>query len=1010
MLRTLLKQIIYKKKVTIFLMLVVMLFGIYSLYIVPKQEDPDINVSIALITAYFPGAAPETIERLVTQKIENVLPEIDGYDYSESYSKNSVAIIVVRLTVEADVDKSWSQLKDKLADLQPELPEGASEISLNTNLADTAGIILALSGEDVGQEELNTYAEDISKELSRIDGIARFTIVGKQENEIKVAVDIEKLNELRLSLADLINILKVQNTEIPAGAIRENGESINVNTSGSYSSIEDIQNTIIEISPETGQIIRLTDIAEIYLASQEVSYQTRFNGNEAILLTGYFKDNKNILLAGKDIEKKLDEIKQKLPSDITISEVLYQPDEINEAIIDFLLNLLIGIIIVIVVVFLSMGFRNAIIVSTAIPLSLLITFVMMYFLGIKIQQISITALIISLGMLVDNAIVISDAIQVRIDNNEDKLTACVEGTKEVAIPVLTSTLTTVFAFVPLLLLPGMAGEFINSLPKIIIIALTASYFVAMLVSPSMAYIFFRKNIISEKKFLLRDIFSNLLALGLKHQKTVVLITVLIFGGALYLTTLIGLQFFPKSDKNMLYINISTELPASFAKTEAALQEVEAIIQDQPEIISFTAAIGGGMPKFYFSVPPMANSLDTAQLLLRIDLDQGSFKSNTELANQLQIVLDERLSGTKAIVRELEQGEPIGAPIVVRISGEDLAVLQEAATSIEEILIKIPGTINVEDDIRESIEEYAVNIDQDQAASFGITNLDIQREINIALRGQRATVFRKATTDFNVVVESNLTSLSELESLAIKSTITGQKIQLQQIADLELIQKTPRIYKYDRERAVTVQSQVLPGYSSIDIQGKLQEQLKEADLQDVTIVYAGEKSKIIENFGGMGEAAIFIVFLIFTILLLQFNSIIQPLIIILTIPLAVIGSITGLYLFDQPLSFTSLLGMVSLMGIVVNNAIVLIDYINGQRKNGVPLEEASRQAAKNRFRPVMLTTFTTIIGLMPLVFSGSNLFVPLSISVISGLLISTLLTLVIIPVVYTLVERQSATNE
>ncbi len=720
------------------------------------------------------------------------------------------------------------------------------------------------------------------------------------------------------------------------------------------------------------------------------------------------------------MEKKLAELKAKIPDNVHIDEVLYQPKDVSQSIYNFMSNLLMGILIVIAVVFLSMGIRNAVIVSTAIPLSLLITFAMMYFLGIKVQQISIAALIISLGMLVDNAIVISDAIQVRIDDGEHNLDAAVNGAKEVAIPVLTSTLTTVFAFVPLLVLPGMAGDFIKSLPQIIIISLSASYLVAMLVSPTMAYLFFRKTKQSDKKLYLRKLFDSLLQFGLRKKKTILSLAMVLFIGALYLSTFLGLQFFPKSDKNMLYINMTTEQAGNFTNTKEITKEVEDILSKQKEITSYTSAIGGGIPKFFYSVSQKSKSEDSTQILLRLDLNKSDrFKTNGAFAHYLQEALDQNIAGAKISVKELEQGEPIGAPIVIRVTGDNMATLKKEATLIKQKLSKIDGTTNVMDDISAEAFEYNINVDLNKAASMGLTKYDIQREINIALKGTKASVFRLDGDEHDIIVSTNIKSEEELMNLAIKSPITGQKKLLKQLASVKLDARIPLIYKYDRELTVTILSDVMPGYSSIDIQNKLNQELKNTDLRGTSLVFDGEESKIKQNFGGMGEAAIFIVFLIFIVLLIQFNSIIQPFIIILTIPLSIIGSVLGLYIFKQPLSFTSLLGVVSLMGIVVNNAIVLVDYINSERANGKSVEEACKGATEKRFRPVMLTTLTTVIGLTPLALSHSHLFVPMSIAIISGLLISSMLTLIIIPVVYSLIigkiekvihrNRQAATD-
>jgi len=997
---------IKNRKITLFIVILLMISGLYNYYITPKQEDPDLNAPVAIITSIYPGASPEDVERLVTSKIEDEIVEINGYDYAYSDSKNSLSIVVLRLDYDADIDKAWTELRQKMDDLKGELPQGCQDIQINTDVVETAGIIISMSGENYTYEELAAYAEGFKKELGKIEGISRFDITGKQEKEVKIEVDAARLNYYNVSLEDVANVIRSQNIEIPSGTIDDGNAKISVKTSGTYSSLKEIENTIILVSEKNGSVVRLKDIAKIYMDVEDSNYKIKQNGRNAVLLTGYFKENKNIVLIGREVEKKLDELKTDLPGDIIFDEVLYQPRDVSNSVNNFMVNLLEGILFVIIVVFVGMGFRNALIVSTAIPLSILMTFSAIGLFGIKIHQISIAALLVALGMLVDNAIVVSDAIQVRIDKGQDKMDACIDGVKEVAVPVLTSTLTTVGAFIPLVTLPSLAGEYISSLPKIVIIALLSSYLVALFVTPTMAYIFFEESSRKERTFRVRQLFYNMLNIGMKKRKATLIIVLIGFGMAMILATQLGLQFFPKADKNIIYIDIKTEQSGDISRTEHIADIVSDILRDQEEVISYTAAVGNGLPKFYDTVPIYTQSQDFAQIMVRLDLKKaGRFKTNSEFADNLQGKLDSQITGGTAIVKLLEKGEPIGAPVRVRITGKDIERLGEVAGQIRNKLSNIEGTINIDDDFSDKIYEFSVDVDVDRASSFGISKYDVQREVSIALRGKDTSVFRKDGNEYDIVVKSNIASIEELENLAIKSSITGNKVILKEIADINLKPQIPNIKKYDRDMAVTVYSDVKSGCSSVSIQEHLKNELKEMDLYDVSVVFDGEREKIRENFGNVGNSAIFAVLVVYGILLLQFKSFIQPLIILLTIPLSVIGSILGLFIFRQPLSFTGLLGMVSLLGIVVNNAIILMDYINNERKQGKGIEEACMEAVDKRFRPVTLSTTTTVMGLTPLAFSGSELFRPMSISLMSGLMISTLLTLVIIPVVYCMVEEK-----
>ncbi len=997
---------IKEKKVTLFLAVIVMIMGLYNYHIIPKQENPDVTAPIAQIVTIYPGASPEEVESLVTSKIEDKLTEIDGYDYSKSWSKNSVSIIVLYLdNDDADVDKAWPELRQKMDDVQSDLPEECFDIDINTNLADTAGMIISLSGEGYSYEQLGSYAESFKKELSKIEGVSRFDIDGELEKEVKVEVNVEKLNHYGLSLEDVWKILKIQNLEIPSGAIENNEAKINVKAPGHYASIHDIENTIIDISRTTGGAVRLKDIANVYMGLEDSSYKIKQEGENAVLLTGYFKDNKNIVIIGKDVREKLEELKTRLPQDVLIDEVLYQPDDVNQAVSGFILNLLEGIAFVIIVVFIGMGFRNAIVVSTAIPLSILMTFISMKFLEIKVHQISTTAIIIALGILVDNAIVISDAIQKNIDMGKERLESCIDGARQSAIPIFTSTLTTIVAFGPLLMLPGLAGEYLASIPQLVIISLFSSFLVAILVTPAMAFMFFKesKNK-NEKQGKLRQIFYHLLAEGLKKKKTTLLISLASFILAIFLASHLGLQFFPKADKNMVYIDINTEASADLDKTEMIAGEVEKILSDQQEVLTYTTAIGDGLPKFYFTIQPAVPSKDFAQTLARVDLKKTKrFKNNQQIADYLQEIFDTQIVGGTVTVKLPEQGKPIGSPIRVRVVGDEKERLIAVAEQLEILLKDIPGTINVHNDSEDKNYEFIVDVDDARATNMGITKYDIQRQINIALKGSKSSVFRKSGKEYNIIVKSNVQSKEELENLAIKSSITGNKVLLKQFAEIGLRSTVSTIKKYDREMAVSVMGDVKAGYSSVDVENALEQELAILDLQGNSVVFDGEREEIREYFGTMGIVSLFAIFFIYVILLVQFNSFAQPLVILITVPLSLVGSVLGLMIFRQPLSLMALLGIISLIGLVVKNAILLIEFINNAREEGKDIEAACVDAVDKRFRPIVLSTVTTVIGLVPLAFSGSSMFVPMSVSLMSGLIVATFLTLIIIPVVYSRIE-------
>jgi multidrug efflux pump subunit AcrB len=995
---------IKNRKVTLSMAVILAVLGLFSYYINPKQENPDINAPFAVVTVMYPGASPEDMEKLVTTKIEERASETEGYSYCQSNSKNSLSVTVIRLDSDVDPEEAWADLRRRMNDLQRDLPEGCGDIEIDTELDRTAGIILSLSGDDYSCEQLAWYSEGLKKELLKVPGISRIDIVGKQESQVRVEVDTARLGFYNLSMEEISAIIGLQNTEIPSGQIDDGDTKINVRIPGTYSSLEDIGGTVIGVSADSGSVARLKDISHISMQPLDTNLTVKRNGSRAVLLAGYFKDNSNILITGREVERKIKILKGDLPEGILLERVLYQPEDVGKAVGDFSGNLLTGIMFVIVVVFLGMGFRNAVTVSAAIPLSILIAFSVMKVLSIKIHQISISALIIALGMLVDNAIVVTDAIQVRIDSGQHRMSACVEGVKEVSVPVLTSTLTTIGAFIPLIMLPSVAGEYIRSIPQIVIISLLASYLVALFVTPTIAYSFFKKSDNREMLPRLRQWFEQMLKILLKRRGALALGIVSVLVMVIFMAAQLGLQFFPKADTNMVYIDVKAEQREDVKRTGRVADAVCEILNAQPEVISHTAVTGGGLPKFYNTMSVYTSSQDLAQIMVRLDLGKGGrFKTNSGFVDYLQGVLDTRVIGGTAAVKQLELGEPIGFPIRVRITGDDPERLAEVAGDVRDMLGSIKGTVNVDDDLAAQQYEFGVEVDVDKAGSLGVSGYDVQREVSIALRGRRASVFREEGEEYDILVKGNIGSKEDLENLYIKSSVTGRKVLLKEIARINLVPAVPSIKKYDRDMAVMVTGGVKQGFSAVIIEQILAREMEGMDLRGVNIVFDGERRKIGEYFGDIGISAVFALLLIYGILLVQFYSFIQPLVILFTIPLSVIGSVLGLFVFRQPLSFTALLGMVSLLGIVVNNAIVLLDYINRGIKLGKPVDEACIEAVGKRFRPIMLTTATTVVGLIPLVFSGSELFTPMAVALMSGLMVSTLLTLVIIPVVFSTVS-------
>ena len=999
---------IKRSKTTLFITLVIAIVGAYFYYFLPKQENPDIAVPVAMITTYYPGASMVDIESLLTKPIERAVAVISEFDKSESYSFNGASIVVVSLTNKADVEKTWQELRRVINALHPSLPKEAYRPYLDTRLIETAGMIISFSGENYDYEQLAAYAEVFQNSLSKVDGVTRFNLIGKIPKQIQIKVDIAELQKYPISIDDVAQVVKAQNVLFPAGSIKTDQATINVNMSRPFGLLKDFENTILFTSSENGSAVRLKDIARVQLVeSNEVKYRTKQNGKNAVLLAGYFKPDKNIIHIGQDVRKQIERIKADFPADLIIDEVSFEPESIDASVSNFMSNLLQGIGFVLIVVFVALGFRNAAIVAFAVPMSILISFIAMWFLNIKVHQISTTALIIALGLLVDNAIVVVEAVHEHLNSGKKKMVAAYLGAKETAMPILAATLTTIAAFSPLLALPGASGDLLGAIPQIVIISLIASYFVAMLVIPSLTVLFARKA--KEKKArknVVRQFFLFLVDRSLQHKKATVAISFSVLLVSFLMVQFLKEEYFPPAAKESLYIDINGE-SFRFENTEAIVFNIEKILNEEAEVESLTSSIGRPLPRFYQLMEVNVGSPQYAQIKVDFNMDKSQrFTNKKELAAHLQNIFEEKIVGASVQVRLLSISGSGGAGVLMNISGSNMERNIQVAKAMQDAIRQLPEAYKVGTTVLNAKYEYHGNIDYDMASSSGLNQYDIQKQIHLALMGSEISKHRKAGNQYPVRLSGDITSIDQLENLSIKSFMTGQKTLLKQIADVGLVKKYPLVRHLNKERNISVFCDAREGYSATVLADKIEfEVLPKLNVTDVEITFDGEREAAKKDSGNLNYAALAAIFLVYIILMIQFNSFVQPLVILLTLPLAFIGAIAGLLLTGQPFSFTALLGIASLIGIVVNDAILLLEFINRARQKGMSISQAVRQSSDQRFIPIMTTTATTVVALIPLALSGNELFVPLAVSLMFGLLVATVLTLVVIPVLYTWLVRK-----
>ncbi len=1002
------EQILKNRLFVVLICIFIIIVGLYSYYVIPKQENPNTSVAAAVIVTTYPGASPEEVEKNVTNVLEEEIRTLANIDYYISQSMNNVSVISIIYDLSLTIDAVEDDLRKTIEDAQSKLPELADESVINTNLVDENQFIISLSGENYTDKELSNYAEIVKSTIEKVEGIERVLIEGLRPNQIEIITDPQKMQSYGISIENILQLMQAQNLSIPSGSINYDNGEINVVSPSIFENISDIENLVIGGSENSLSFVKLKDVAAIEITQEEDFYFSQ-NGNDAILITGTIAEGENAINVGASLRTAIENSKAAVPKDIVFHEVLYAPTDIENSINNFIINLLQSIGLIMFVVMLGVNLRNGIIVSIALPISILFTFIVMNLLDMQFHFITISGLIVSLGILVDNAIVISEAIQHHLDNGIDKTNAIINAVKETAVPVLTSTLTTIVTFSIIYFVPGAVGQVAGDIPTVVITALIASYFVAMFVIPVFAFWFFKPEQIKKKrkKTLLAHGFMTMLKIALNHRISTVLSAFLTLGLAAFLAMQLGMQFFPVASKPINYITFEGENISLNSSEEISLQ-INEVLNSESVIENYTYAVGSDLPSFFMTVPSLASAPNIGQYMLQLNEDEMENLGGPEATSKhLQSIMDSTIVGASVTVKSLEYSIPTEAKIALIVSGDDIDKIQQTADELVHALNNIEGTSRVQSTTISSQYEYNVNLDSEVLSSYGLLKYDVVKQINTALMGADAGVFQTDDTNMNIILRSDITSLEDLQNLQIVGSVAQTKVLLSQISTIDLQPSIPVIEHYNGEYYVSVLSNVLPGYSSFTIENELNsEHLPNIDLQGVSIYSKGEVSNMLDLVGALVLSSGLAVMLIYIILLFQFKTLKKPLIVLASIPLSFIGCGFGLWIFQMDIQAMALLGLVSLFGIVVNNSILLIEVMDTQIKVGDAVETACIKAVKLRFRPIMLSTITTCIGLVPLIISADPMSAPMASVLLFGLLFSTILTMVVVPTIYAIVIDKS----
>ena len=1007
---------------TLMFMFIAILLGFVSLSRLPVDLYPQIEVPVAIVTVDYPGVAPQEMETLVTRPIEQAVSTVSNLNMVESFSSEGTSIIVVQFEYGTDMDFAALDMREKVDLVKGALPDGASS-PLVLKIDPNAMPIIELSmAADMPVDRLQSIIEDnIISRLERLEGVASVDSFGGQEREVRVKLDPVRMSQYGISVAQVQNILRSENLNLPGGRVQRGNQELLIRTMGEFSSIEEIKN--LPITLRTGEAIRMVDIAEVDLQFKDVSSLSRFNGETSIGLSITKQSVANTVIVAQRVIEEVGKLRSEFP-DITMEIAVDQSEFINSSISNVTKNALYGGLLAVIILFLFLrNIRSTFIVAIAIPVSIISTFALMYFGDLSINLISLGGLALGVGLLVDNSIVVLENIYRLAEEGKDIKKASVEGAKQVGMAVFASTMTTVAVFLPIVFVEGFTAIIFKQLSYTVTFSLLASLVIALTVVPMLSSKILR---VGEQKTRKRkgiglgiildgfskaidgvnNFYSSLLKSALRHRLISVIIALVVLISSLFLVTMVGSEFFPMEDEGSFSVQIEMPFGASLNETDEMVKRVEEIVNQIPEKSRVFTRVGGSSG-FNLTASNTSN--------VNVNLKPISERER-ETAEIVQWVRRETqsIAGAEITVSEtsaMSGGFGGGTPISIDVKGDNLETLEEIATQFRDIIRNVPGTSEVSIGVEDGDPEARVVIDRSRASIYGVSAAEVANSLRASIEGVRATSLKMMDSEIDVIVsldESVKSSVENMKQIEIL-TSTGRIVTLGQIADVEFGNSPTQIRRSSQVRTISVTSGIY-GRDLGSIVSDIEKELERYPMPDgYTYSFSGEQEQMAEAFSGLILALVLSIIIVYMILASQFESLLHPFTVILSVPFALSGGFIGLFITGKALSVPAFIGIIMLAGIVVNNAIVLIDYINQTREAVSSRTEAIIKAVKDRFRPIMMTTLTTVLGLVPIAIGGAeggNTIAPLAIVVIGGLTLSTVFTLSFIPVVYSLFDDLS----
>lgn len=1009
-----------KRPVTIIMIImIVMLVGSVSLSLLPIDLLPSIEFPIAVVSTSYSGVGPEEMETLITKPLEDVLTTVENIDSIQSYSMEGSSLVILQFDFGTNMEFAALEMREKIDLVKAYLPDDASNPTV-FKFDPNAMPILYMTIESRGDLfTTQNIAEDIVKaRIERLEGVASVDVLGGFSREVEIELAEDKLKGYGLSTDYISQILSGDNMNLPGGEVYKGDKSLTVRTLGEYESINEIKNANIPLM--TGGIVKLKDIGTVDLVNTERTNIAKFNGMDTLELSIMKQSGVNTVSVSRKIQKEVEKLEKEYPN-IDIKTVFDQADFINMAINRMVQSALMGGVLAVLILLLFLkNIRSTLIISLTIPISIIATFILMYFSDVTMNMMTLGGIALGIGMLVDNSIVVLENIFRHRSEGLSIKEASVLGANEVSAAVTASTLTTVAVFLPIVFVEGVTSTIFRELAMTITFALISSLGVALTLIPMMSsQLLTIKNIKFDihaeedgekldKGFLnkIRKGYKRVLKAGLRHRLIVIAISIVIFVGSVASIMTVGSSFFPSTDEGQLNIDVSLPTGAELTETEEIVAEIESILYEISDVDYVFSSIGSGG-----NMGPMGGSSgNIASMIVMLKEPSERERSTFEVADEVR-KLSKDIAGAEIGVSSASMmmaGGFGGGGISVSIRGNDMEILEQISGELKSIMMKIEGTREVTTSLEEGIPEVHVNINKNKAAQYGLSSYGIASGVNSTLSGKTATRFKFEGEEIDVVIKGDEIYSQSLHNLGLMqiSTPGGGTVPLSQVADIELSRGPVSIQREDQARVVTVNCETY-GRDVQSVTADINAMVGEYDVPQGYLISFGGESELIEDaFQDLGLVLILAIVLVYMILAAQFESMIQPLAIMFTVPLALSGGFLGLFLTGVDLSVPAVIGFIVLVGIVVNNAIVLVDYINKRRASGESRTEAILNAGPIRLRPILMTAMTTILGLFPLslgIGEGSEMQMPLAVVVIGGLLLSTVLTLVYVPVMYTIID-------